>query len=118
MKNTGLTIFLGMILIQAVYCQEVDLYTPFTPQKNNVIQKFDTLNIRECYNLDKSNSIGVVFRYWQVDMWVSLFRDNRSNVTISDFDTINVTDSTRFHFYQTQDPADGIVIIWESRYDY
>ena len=91
-------------------------YSAFTPAKNNSIKRFDTLNVGHCYNLDNTTAIGVVFRYWHIDMCIGVFKNNRNSEVAAAFDTVNVSDSTRLYFYRTQNPSDGVVIIWESRY--
>lgn len=101
---------------QVIYAQYSRSYMEFTPIQNNIIRKFDTLKVGHCYNLDHTTEIGVVFRYWLVDMCVGVFKNNNNRDIVSAFDTVNVSDSTLFHFYHTTNPSDGIIIIWESRY--
>lgn len=91
-------------------------YSAFTPAKNNSIKRFDTLRVGACYNLDNTTAIGVVFRYWHIDMCIGVFKNNRNSEVAAAFDTVNVSDSTRLYFYRTSNPSDGVVIIWESRY--
>jgi hypothetical protein len=103
-------------LSREVMAQYSRSYLPFTPAKNNVIKRFDTLRVGHCYDLDNSTTIGVVFRYWMLDMCAGVFKNNKNSETIAAFDTVNVSDTTRFYFYRTTNPSDGVVIIWESRY--
>jgi hypothetical protein len=112
-------IFLAFLLTtgcQALMAQYSRSYSAFTPVKNNNIRKFDTLRVGHCYNLDNTTAIGVIFRYWLVDMCVGVFKNNRNSEVAAAFDTVNVSDSTRLYFYRTSTPSDGVVIIWESKY--
>lgn len=111
-------VLLTAIGISDCFPQYTRNYRRVTPSRNYSITKYDTLQVKQCYQLDNANAIGVVFRYWRVDMWMGVFRNNRTDAPVVEYDTINVTDSTRFHFYQTSNPGDGTVIIWESRYDF
>ena len=100
---------------QVLFAQYSRSYSAFTPVKNNTIKRFDTLRVGHCYNLDNTTAIGIIFRYWFMDMCVGVFKNNRNSETAAAFDTVNVSDSTRLYFYRTTNPADGVVIIWESR---
>ncbi len=110
-----------LFLMLTAVCQELTAqyyrnYSSFTPVKNNTIKRFDTLRVGQCYDLDNATAIGVIFRYWLVDMWIGVFKNNRTSEPAAVFDTVNVSDSTRLYFYRTQNPSDGVIIIWESRY--
>jgi len=116
--KVSILVLLVTMLFQEVRAQYARSYSAFTPLKNNSIKNFDTLRVGHCYNLDNTTEIGVVFRYWHIDMCVGVFKNNRNSEIAAAFDTVNVSDTTRLYFYRTQDPSDGVVIIWESRYIY
>lgn len=118
MKKIFIALFLILTGHPALFSQEYGSFYSFSPARNNKIRFFDTLRVAQCYNLDNVSSIGIVQRTWYADMWVSVFKNNQSERTYADFDTVNFSDTTRFYFYRSANPSNGIVIIWESRYTY
>lgn len=107
-----------MLLFGEPILSQTRSFISFTPQRNQIIRHYDTLRMGPCYNLDPSTIIGVVWRTWQVDMWVAVFKNNRKDQPVNEFDTVNFSEDTRFYFYRTSNSADGTVIIWESKYDF
>ena len=98
--------------------QSIRYYTPFSLPRNYNVKRYDTLQVNQCYSLDNNTTIGVIFRYWLVDMCVGVFKNNLNRELAAAFDTVNVTDSTRFYFYRSPIPSDGVIIIWESQYEF
>jgi len=119
-KAKNLLLFLlGWICWHGVFAQEMRSFTSFNPAKNSAITRFDGFDVDHCHTLDNTTSIGIVHRPLWIDMFLGVFKNSRKDTVTAVFDSLNRTDYPVFlHFYKTNQPADGIIILWEARYIY
>jgi len=122
MKNRAkyiLVVLLGCICWHSVSAQEMRPFEPFSAAKNSSITRFDGLDVDHCYTLDNTTSVGIIHRPLWIDMFFGVFKNSRKDTVAAVFDTLNTTEYPIFlHFYKTNRPADGMIILWESRYIY